>query len=287
MSLHRLVRVLAVAALLSGAAAVAHGQDEPPDAGLRERLDRLEKQLHEVREIVLQARSTGQPVEIKEAGPDPQVVALQSKFDDLDQTLRSLNGEVDNLTHQVQLAHGENADDKAAVAALADRVDKLEKALAAATAPPPTPAAGDQGPGPNAGPAPGPEAGDPKAAYAHAHQLLMNGDYPAAQAAYQDYVDHYGDTAQAPQARYWLGETKYVQGDYAGAAAAYIGATRGWPQTPWAADAVVKLSLSLIQLNRPKDACAALAEFSRHYAKGNPAAKGRADAARIKAKCDS
>jgi TolA-binding protein len=60
---------------------------------------------------------------------------------------------------------------------------------------------------------------------------------------------------------------------------------KSWPQTAWAADADVKLSLSLIALNKPREACAALSEFDRHYAKANPAEKTRAAAARIKAKC--
>lgn len=280
-----LTLILAATAAV-GAAAACRAQETPVDESTRQRIDRLEKQLHEVREIVLQARSTGQPVEIKEAGPDPQVTSLAAKFDDMDQTLRSLNGEVETLTHAVNLAQKDAADAKAQAAALADRLDKLEKEVAALAAPPPPAPAAEAAPATPQAAGPPPEAGgDPKAAYAHARQLLMDGDYPAASAAFQDYVDRYGDTASAPAARYWLAETKYVQEDYAGAAAAYIGATHGWPQTAWAPDAVVKLSLSLLQLNKPVEACAALGEFDRHYAKAAAAAKARAAAARIKAKC--
>ncbi len=114
---------------------------------------------------------------------------------------------------------------------------------------------------------------------------MMDGDYPAAATAFQTYVDHYADAGNLPEARYWLGETKYAQGDYAGAAVAYLGATKGWPQTVWGADAEVKLALSLMELNKPADACATLVEFDHHYAKASPAAKARAAAARIKAKC--
>ena len=114
---------------------------------------------------------------------------------------------------------------------------------------------------------------------------MMDGDYPAAAAAYQDYVDHYPKAANASEARYWLGETKYAQGDYAGAAVAYIATLRSWPQTAWGADADVKLSLSLLSLNKPTEACQALGEFDRHYAKASAAEKARAAAARIKAKC--
>ncbi|HXQ11536.1 MAG TPA: tol-pal system protein YbgF [Caulobacteraceae bacterium] len=290
MKLRTLLLAVLSATLLAAPAVVAQ-EGAPPgvDQSLRDRLDRLEKQLQEVREIVLQARATGRPIEIKEAGPDPMVTALGSRLDDMEQSLRGVNGQVDDLTHQLDLARNDAKDEKTEIAALSDRLDKLEKAVAAMAAPPPPaqPAPGDNGAAANTdqtqtAPA---DQGDPKTAYAHARQLLLDGDYPGAQAAFQAYVDQYGSTPQAAQARYWLGETKYVQEDYAGAAAAYIGATKGWPQTAWAPDAVVKLSLSLLELNRPADACAALGEFDRHYAKSGGAAKARADAARIKAKC--
>jgi tol-pal system protein YbgF len=285
---HALVLALSTTALMlasTAALAQAEAGDAPPREASASRLDRLEKQLREVREIVLQARSTGQPVEIKEAGPDPQVTALSAKFDDMDQTLHSLNGQIETLTHDLQQARRDAGDARSQAAALSDRLGALEKQVAGlATAPPPPPPADSAAPAEaQGGPAPG--GGDPKVAYANAHKLMMDGDYPAAAAAYQDYIDHYGKDAKAPEARYWLGETKFAQEDYAGAAVAYIAAIRGWPQTAWGADADVKLSLSLLALNKPTQACAALGEFDHHYAKANTAEKARAAAARIKAKC--
>lgn len=305
---------VAAALLLASAAGAALAQDQGPDPGFGEsaskRLDRLEKQLREVREIVLQAHATGQPVEIKEAGPDPQVVALTGRFDEMDQSIRRLTGQVEMLQHDLALARQDAAAAQSQGAALADRVDKLEKQVAALApaAPAGAPGAGGQpGPGGQPGaPQPGADGGlagqaaalgqgqappdqgapaDPKAAYARARQFLLDGDYPSAAAAFQDYVDRFGDTPNAVSARYWVGETKYIQEDYDGAAKAYLGAIRGWPRTAWAPDAMVKLSLSLLQLNRPKEACSALTAMERHYPDASPAAKARAEAARRKAGC--
>jgi len=102
---------------------------------------------------------------------------------------------------------------------------------------------------------------------------------------FQAFVDRYGDTATAPAARYWLGEARFIQKDYAGAATAYLGAIRGWPKTAWAGEAVVKLSQSLVELNKPADACGALGEFDRRYRNASPALKARAAAVRLKAQC--
>jgi tol-pal system protein YbgF len=273
---------LAVAAALCiGTAALA--QDASQEESNRRRLDRIEKQLNEVRQIVLQAHATGAPVEIKEAGPDPQVTALQGKLDDMEQTLRGLTGQFETLSHALDLAKADAAAAHAQAAALSDRLDRLEKQVAAQTAPPSAPLAG--GP-PDAGARPPSSPDEAKAAYAHARQLLLDGDYPAASAAFQDYVDRYADTPSATPARYWLGETKYIQDDYAGAAAAYLGAIRGWPQTAWAPEAVVKLSLSLAALHKNAEACGALAELDRRYPRAPPATKARAAAAREKIKCE-
>jgi|SRR6185312_4557043 len=289
MTLRRLLAGVATAAVLAAAPALATAQDMGDQRALQERVDRLEKQLREVREIVLQARSTGQPVEIKEAGPDPQVQQLQSKFDDMSQTLTGLNGQIEAMTHDLQIARKEADDARAAQATMAERLDKLEQQMAGMAQPPsqqgPPPQAANQLGGPDNQGGPPPGGGDPKAAYASARQLLLNGDYPAAQAAFQSYVDTYPTSADAAQARYWLGETKFVQSDYAGAAVAYIAARKGFPQTPWGADAQVKLALSLIELGKTSDACVALAEFAKHYAKASETEKGRAATARVRAKC--
>jgi tol-pal system protein YbgF len=289
--------VLAMAASLTlGLAPLVHAQDDQrqddqrrsdarsPDEPSAKRLDRFEKELREVRQIVLQAHATGQPVEIKEAGPDPQVTALQGRLDESDAQVRRMTGELETLSHDVEVARKDAADSRAQIAALADRLDKLEKQVATLTqpAPPPPPI----GPVPDA--APGDAAGapaDPKAAYAHARQLLENGDYPGAATELQAYIDRYGDTPGAPAARYWLGETKFIEKDYGGAAAAYLGAIRGWPKTAWAPEAVVKLSQSLLELGKPTDACGALGELDRRYPKLSPSLKARAAATRARAQC--
>ena len=122
--------------------------------------------------------------------------------------------------------------------------------------------------------------------YAKAKQMLLDGLYADASVALRDYVGRYGDTAaNAPEARYWLGETLFVQDAYAEAAGSYISALRGWPATSWAPDAVVKLSLALIELKKPVDACNTLNEFARRFPKPAPALASRAASARIKAKC--
>ena len=290
---------LAAALALSLAPAARAQEDRAPDARFDDvrpqdepsakRLDRFEKELREVRQIVLQAHATGQPVEIKEAGPDPQVTALQGRLDEGDVALRRLTGEVETLAHDLELARKDQADSRAQIATLADRLDKLERLVTALT-PPPAPPPPPNGPFPETGAAqsespPATPPMDAKGAYSHARQRLENGDYPGAATEFQAYVERFGDSPSAPAARYWLGEARFIQKDYQGAATAYLGAIRGWPRTSWAPEAIVKLSLSLLELGKPSDACGALGELDRRYPHVAPALKARAATARAKAQC--
>ncbi len=294
---------LAVSLGLLGPVSSARAQTDDATA---KHFDRIERQLREVRDIVLQARSTGQPVEIKMAGPDPEIATLRTRIDDLELTLRQTTGQIDSLSQELAKARRDLKALESDNHALQDRMAAAEGQLASAAqattqaasqAAKPVPDATIPSKAPAPVVVPKPQAvakpaaattavGERTAAFQRAKQLLLDGQFPAASTAFQDYVDQYGDTApNGPEARYWLGETLFIRGAYADAAAAYIGAIRGWPPTLWGAEAVVKLSMSLIELKKTPDACRTLDEFSRRYPAAAPATKARADKARLRAKC--
>jgi tol-pal system protein YbgF len=278
------------------------------------RLEREEKALRDLRQIVLKAQAQGNPVTVKEAGPDPEVEALKQRISDLEETLRKLNGQLEEIAHNAQLAAKAAADAAQANQALSTRVDRIEQPLLAAGAA--ALAAQQQqlgaAPGPQAAPPPGPAteqgggvlgslrergAGQPRdiqenpqdtagkggaasdeaAAYRAARKTLDSGDYVGGAQALEDYLQKYPTSPRAQEANYWLGRTLALRNMPADAAGAYARALKGWPQTAWASDAVVRLASSLIDLKRGSDACKALAEFdSRYRAKATAAVRGRA-----------
>ena len=249
------------------------------------RVDRLDKELRELRAIVFQGRDTGQPVVVKPEGPDPAVEALQSRVDQQDQTLRTLSGQVEVLGHDLEEAKRQNAaahdaetELRGEVRALTDQLPKMP--------PPPTPEApppqADQGQAPDAGAAPATEAGAFKAAKAK----LANADYAGAGAAFTAYIQQYGTGPHGKEAYYLLGESYYAQSLYGDATTAYARSLKDWPKTPWAPDATVKLSRALASTNRSDQACAALGEFDKRYAAAAPkAVKARAASTAAAAKC--
>lgn len=277
--------------------------------GIERRLQRDEQALRELRQIVLQSKAQGNPVTVKDAGPDPEVEALKQRISDLEETLRRQTGQMEEIARNAQQASKAAADAAQANQALAQRLDRVEQPLLAAGAAALAQQQGAPGPG-----APGPQAAPPQGqtggtlgtlragpgqprdiqdnpedtvgkgaandepgAYRNARKVLDSGDYAGGAAALRDYLDRYPTSPRAPEASYWLGRTLAVQNMQAEAAGAYARALKGWPQSSWAGDAVVRLASSLVELKRGSDACKALAEFDNRYrAKAAPQIRARA-----------
>jgi tol-pal system protein YbgF len=270
----------AVPALTLPVAAVAQtAMPDPLDDRSVKRLDKMEKVVRELRAIVFQGRDTGKPVVVQPAETDAQIAGLSEKLADLEQTLTKLNGQNETLTHDLDVARRANDSEKARADALDQRLAALEKRVADQEAAAAAVVA--------ATPAVAPTPTDPAAAFKSARQLLLDGDYGSAEQAFAGYVEAFPDSAKAPEARYWLGETQFVREAYGDAAGNYLGAVRGWPQTSWAPDAVLKLSRSLLALKKPADACKALDELSKRYPKAPTQVTARATSTRVAAKCAS
>ncbi|MFZ0266530.1 tol-pal system protein YbgF [Caulobacter sp.] len=252
---------------------------DPLDDRSAKRLDKMDKVVRELRAIVFQGRDTGKPVVVQAAETDAQIAALSERLTDLEKTLTKLNGQNETLTHDLDQARQANDGQKARADALEQRLVALEKRLAdqeVATTNADTAAAAATS---------APTSGDPGAAFKSARQLLLDGDYGSAEQAFAGYVEAFPDSAKAPEARYWLGETQFVREAYGDAAGNYLGAVRGWPQTNWAPDAVLKLSRALVALKKPADACKTLDELARRYPKAPAAVTSRAATTRVQAKC--
>ena len=260
---------------------------------IERRLQREEKALRDLRQIVLQAKAQGNPVVVKDAGPDPQIVELQNRINDLEETLRKQTGQIEVISHDAAMAAKAAAEASEANKALASRLDAAEKQLAAAPGPGPAPGAvggtgtlGTLSAAPPAAAEAGAPPADEQAAYRQARQTLDSGDYVGGAAALQAYLQQYPTSPRAPEANYWLGRTLALRNMHAEAASAYARSLKGWPQTAWAGDAVVRLSSSLVELKRTADACKALEEYAARYsAKATSALQSRVKDVRATAAC--
>lgn len=213
--------------------------------------------------------------------PDPEVVALQAtvdsqqtKLDDQGAVITRLTGALEEAQHTNQVLTGQVQALTARVDTLTKRVDLSDahiKDIDAQLAPPPPPP---------------PSKGDPQSDFEQAFNLMTSGQIDDAGRAFEAFTTTWPEASQLPEAWFRLGQIRAKKQDNTGAIAAYASALKGWPKTAWAPEATVKLAGALVDSNRPTDACMALGQFDKVYAKMASAdSKAAAKSLKVRAKC--
>jgi tol-pal system protein YbgF len=132
--------------------------------------------------------------------------------------------------------------------------------------------------------------GPPEAQYEFAYRTLLQAqrdqrDFASAEAALRAFVDANSNHRLAGNAQYWLGETFFVRRDWQNAAIAFGEGLKRYPSSDKAPDNMLKLGMSLAQLNRKADACGALSEVDRRYPQAQAAVKQSAQRERQRLAC--
>jgi TolA-binding protein len=105
-------------------------------------------------------------------------------------------------------------------------------------------------------------------AYERAFSILREKNYIAAEQAFLNFLSLYPEHELAGNAKYWLGETFYVRGNY-----------------QRAAQNLLKLGMSLSQLDQKEDACLALSQIKRKFSSGAGPVLNRAEQEMEKLSC--
>ena len=257
-------------------------QPDPLSARDARRVDRMEQVMRELRAIVFQGRDTGHPVVVQSAETEQQVSDMADRVTSLEQSLTRVNGQLETQGHDLETTRRDLQTARDANEVLSRRLTTLEQQVTTLTAPPPAP---PEAAAPAAPPSAADAAAQAEAAFIAAKRLLFDGDYGAAEAAFNGYIERYATIAHGAEARYYLGKTLLARRAWPDAATAFIAAIRGWPQTTWAPDAVLSLSRSLVGMNRNTDACQTLAELNRRYPRASADVRNRATTLRTQAQC--
>ena len=218
----------------------------------KRRLEQLDRNVRRLERALTQRNAAGEPVLVE---PDPEVVTLQGQFglmnqrlEDLEATVRRINGDNERLTFQLDEAQRDTAALRARLLDAEARIEKLETAAelnAPIEAHSPT---GDA------------------AQYLAAAVQLMSSDRARGARALETVVAAWPDTPQAREANSRLGDIRASSNDKAGAVPFYAAALKDWPRIGWAADTTLKLAEAPFATNRKTQGCAALGEFTRRYA---------------------
>ncbi len=126
---------------------------------------------------------------------------------------------------------------------------------------------------------------DPKQLYETAYGYLLQRDYGAAEAAFDDFLKKFPNDSLSGNAQYWLGETHFVRGQYKAAAGAFLKGYQTYAQSAKAPDSLLKLAMSLDRLGQKDAACSSYAEFSTKFPNAPQSIKSRAQSERQRVGC--
>lgn len=121
--------------------------------------------------------------------------------------------------------------------------------------------------------------------YDVAFQALREQKYDRAEAGFRNFLQRYSKDPLAGNAQYWLGETFYVRGKFEDAAKIFAQAYKTYPKSSKAPDNLLKLGLSLSQINKKQEACVTFAQLSKQYPSAAPVIKQRASDEMKKLNC--
>ena len=116
-------------------------------------------------------------------------------------------------------------------------------------------------------------------------EALKSNDTASAAQNFQLILENYPSDKLAGNAQYWLGETYYKDQNYAKAAVAFGKGYEKYKDGNKGADSLYKLGLSMSQLNKKTEACAALKALPTEFAKADAELKNKAKAQASKLGC--
>jgi tol-pal system protein YbgF len=283
--------------------ALAQPMDQDP-AVLAAKLSKVERELRDLQWQM--SKMGGVPGadadgEFGVAGPPPS----PQKYDDMEQSLRRLTGDVEQLAFEVKKLQDQYAafqrDTQFRLSALEGGAPASFTGLT-----PPAgaqPAAPGTAPAPNRGGAPGPGTlgtlsaaqapalagapvgGAPDDQYNAALNLLSKQQYPEAQTAFRSFATANPKHKLAGTAQFFAADIDFVQKNYPAAAQGFTQVLRGYPSSPRAPDAMLKLGLSLIQAGDKKNGCLTLGAIKQKFPNANGEILNRAGRARVQNGC--
>ena len=322
---HAIAASLALMAVFGPAAAqdakapkAAAGASSGGDSGLKSRVETLEEQLVDMQVVIgtleSMAKGGARPAPFPGAGaadpPGGGSPADAARIEALETQVRALTDQIQQLSDQVRGLGGTPRRSEAP--ALRDTDTAMDAGgdsggFGSTTVSPggqdaigglidsgPS-SAGSVASGANFGGQPPPvqtaalppagDGADPKQLYETAYGYLLQRDYGAAQAAFDDFLKRYPSDSLSGNAQYWLGESYFVRGQYKAAAGSFLKGYQSYAQSAKAPDSLLKLAMSLDRLGQKDAACSSYAELSTKFPSAPQSVKARAQSERQRVGC--
>lgn len=275
----------------------------PGDGGLKARVESLEEQLVDMQVVVGTLESFA-----KSGGGAPQPAfqgsaggADAGRVEALENQVRALSNQVQQLTDQLRATGGTARRSEATGAALPPPTDATASFGSTTVTPGGDAiggliAGGEQGSGSTtfggnpppvatAALAPAGDGAEPKQLYETAYGYLLQRDYGAAEAAFDDFLKRFPSDSLSGNAQYWLGESHFVRGQYKAAAGAFLKGYQTYAQSAKAPDSLLKLAMSLDRLGQKDAACSSYSELNTKFPNAPQSVKSRAQSERQRVGC--
>lgn len=112
-------------------------------------------------------------------------------------------------------------------------------------------------------------SGDATASYERAFAYLKVNKYQEAQEGFEGFLENHKEHVLSANAKYWLGETHYVRGEYKKSARIFAEGFQTYPDSAKAPDILLKLGMSLVGMDKKKEACVALSQVEVKFPNGS------------------
>ena len=111
---------------------------------------------------------------------------------------------------------------------------------------------------------------DEESQYEYAINLLKQGDYETAEKAFTEFISIGDDKNYISNSHFWLAETYYVRENYKDAAKNYLSLYQTFPNANKAPDALLKLGISLVNMQQKEQGCMTFIQLQESYPEANP-----------------
>lgn len=195
----------------------------------------------------------GRVLRIERVINNQSLLELAQKNDGLQNDLRALRGQLEELQHSMDTVRSQQRE---LYADLDKRIQTLEGSRATAQA--------------AASSAATSQIND-RDAYQNAFNMLKDSKYSEAADAFTKFLSTYPQSGLLDNAQYWLGEAHYVLKDYAQAQKDFQAVLDNYPNSAKLPDALLKLGYTDYELKNYKDARVSLKRVADQYADSNSA----------------
>lgn len=266
---------------LSGTASAQTGSFEEELAQLREDVTFLQRQVYNDNNSSASHLTSSKNVSVQMGQFDELLRQVIGRTDELEHRIKKLNERLDMMNKDVDVRFKLLEGKPISGGGMSDLTEKAKFAAPVASDAPKS-IVGDSIKGDDLKPLKG---FDVKGIYQEGLEALKGGNDKLAEEKFNTILSRFQSDALAGNAQYWLGEVYYGRKDFTKAAVAFAKGYEKYKSGPKGADSLLKLGMSMRELKKIPEACAAFTSLAKEFPKAEKSLQDRAKTEAVKLKC--